>query len=99
MRNSFSSILMAIPTHSPLVELYKDRIYRSIYSIVQDKHAAEEIFREVFIRIINNLMAGKTAEDGISCSGPRKLRTDFAWSTPAKPAGNCIGTCSRKGTR
>ena len=47
-----------------LVELYKDRIYRSIYSIVQDKHAAEEIFREVFIRIINNLMAGKTAEDG-----------------------------------
>ncbi|HNH22097.1 MAG TPA: RNA polymerase subunit sigma-24, partial [Ferruginibacter sp.] len=36
-----------------LVELYKDRIYRSIYSIVQDKHAAEEIFREVFIRIIN----------------------------------------------
>jgi len=47
-----------------LVELYKDRIYRSIYSIVQDKYAAEEIFREVFIRIIDNLMAGKTAEEG-----------------------------------
>jgi len=47
-----------------LVELYKDRIYRSIYSIVQDRHAAEEIFREVFIRIINNLMAGKTADEG-----------------------------------
>lgn len=47
-----------------LVELYKDRIYRSIYSTVQDKHAAEEIFHEVFIRIINNLMAGKTAEEG-----------------------------------
>lgn len=47
-----------------LVELYKDRVYRSIYSIVQNKHAAEEIFREVFIRIIDNLMAGKTAEEG-----------------------------------
>ncbi|HQY12112.1 MAG: sigma-70 family RNA polymerase sigma factor [Ferruginibacter sp.] len=47
-----------------LVELYKDRIYRSIYSIVHDKYAAEEIFREVFIRIIDNLMAGKTAEEG-----------------------------------
>ncbi len=46
-----------------LVELYKDRIYQSIYSIVQDKYAAEEIFHEVFIRIINNLMAGKTAEE------------------------------------
>ena len=47
-----------------LVELYKDRIYRSIYSIVHDKYAAEEIFREVFIRIIDNLMAGKAAEEG-----------------------------------
>lgn len=47
-----------------LVELYKDRVYRSIYSIVQDKYVAEEIFHEVFIRIIDNLMAGKTAEEG-----------------------------------
>jgi RNA polymerase sigma-70 factor (ECF subfamily) len=46
-----------------LVELYKDRIYTSIFSMVQDKYVAEEIFREVFITIINNLMAGKTAEE------------------------------------
>ena len=46
-----------------LVELYKDRIYSSIFSMVQDKYVAEEIFREVFITIINNLMAGKTAEE------------------------------------
>ena len=32
---------------STLVELYKDRIYGSIFSMVQDKYAAEEIFREV----------------------------------------------------
>lgn len=47
-----------------LVELYKDRVYRSVYNMVQDKHAAEEIFGEVFICIINNIMAGKTAEEG-----------------------------------
>lgn len=47
-----------------LVELYKDRVYRSIYNIVQSKHAAEEVFQETFICIINNMIAGKTAEEG-----------------------------------
>lgn len=47
-----------------LVELHKDRIYRSIYMMLQDKYVAEEIFREVFIKIIDNMMAGKTAEEG-----------------------------------
>lgn len=47
-----------------LVELYKDRVYRSVFNMVQDKYVAEEIFREVFIRIINNIIAGKTAEEG-----------------------------------
>jgi RNA polymerase sigma factor (sigma-70 family) len=46
-----------------LTDLYKDRIYSSIYTMVQDKHVAEEIFRNVFITIINNLLAGKTPED------------------------------------
>jgi RNA polymerase sigma factor (sigma-70 family) len=47
-----------------LVELYKDRVYRSIYNIVQDKYAAEEIFQEVFISLINNMIAGKAGEEG-----------------------------------
>ena len=47
-----------------LVELYKDRIYGSIYTTVQDRHAAEEIFHDVFIEIINKMMAGQTPEDG-----------------------------------
>ncbi len=47
-----------------LVELYKDRVYRSIYNIVQDKYAAEEIFQEVFICLINNMIAGKAGEEG-----------------------------------
>ena len=46
-----------------LVELYKDRIYCSIYTMVQDKYVAEEIFQNVFINIINNLMAGKMPGD------------------------------------
>ena len=47
-----------------LVELYKDRIYGSIYTTVQDRHAAEEIFHDVFIQMINKMMAGQTPEDG-----------------------------------
>lgn len=47
-----------------LVELYKDRVYRSIYNIVQNRHVAEQIFQEVFICLINNMIAGKIAEDG-----------------------------------
>ena len=47
-----------------LVELYKDRIYRSIYNIVQDRNAAEEIFQEVFILLINNMISGNMNEDG-----------------------------------
>jgi len=47
-----------------LVALYKDRIYTSIYSLVQDKYQAEEIFQAVFIKIIDNMMAGNTVEEG-----------------------------------
>ena len=47
-----------------LVELYKDRIYGSIYTTVQDRHAAEEIFHDVFIQIINKMMGGQMPEDG-----------------------------------
>jgi len=47
-----------------LVALYKDRIYTSIYSLVQDKYQAEEIFQSVFIKIIDNMMAGVTVEEG-----------------------------------
>jgi RNA polymerase sigma factor (sigma-70 family) len=47
-----------------LVELYKDRIYGSIYTTVQNKFTAEEIFQEVFIRLINNMMAGQMPDDG-----------------------------------
>ena len=47
-----------------LVELYKDRVYRTIYNMVQDKYVAEEIFQDVFISLINNMIAGKAAQEG-----------------------------------
>lgn len=47
-----------------LVELYKDRVYGSIYATLQDKFAAEEIFHDVFIRLINNMISGQLPEDG-----------------------------------
>lgn len=47
-----------------LVELYKDRVYSTVYGMVQNRYAAEDIFRDVFIRIINNLLSGKMAEEG-----------------------------------
>lgn len=47
-----------------LVELYKDRVYSFIYNLVQDKYAAEEIFQEVFISLINNMIAGKHNGEG-----------------------------------
>ena len=31
---------------------------------MQDKYAAEEIFQDVFICLINNMIAGKSAEEG-----------------------------------
>ena len=49
---------------STLVELYKDRVYGSIYAMVQDRYIAEEIFHNVFISIINKMILGKTADEG-----------------------------------
>lgn len=46
-----------------LTDLYKDRIYNTVYAAVKDKYAAEIIFRDVFVRIMNNLIAGKNPED------------------------------------
>lgn len=46
-----------------LVELYKDRVYRSIFNLVHNKHAAEEIFQQTFISLINGMIAGKAGEE------------------------------------
>jgi RNA polymerase sigma-70 factor (ECF subfamily) len=49
---------------SELVERYKDKIFTSIYLLVKDKYLAEDIFQDVFIRIIDTLRNGRYTDEG-----------------------------------
>jgi RNA polymerase sigma factor (sigma-70 family) len=49
---------------STLVMRYKDKIYTSIYLLVKDKYLAEDIFQDVFIRVIDTLKGGRYTEEG-----------------------------------
>lgn len=49
---------------STLVTRYKDKIYTSIYLLVKDKYLAEDLFQDVFIRIIDTLRGGRYTEEG-----------------------------------
>ena len=47
-----------------IVMRYKDKIYTSIYLLVKDKYLAEDIFQDVFIRVIDTLKGGKYTDEG-----------------------------------
>jgi RNA polymerase sigma factor (sigma-70 family) len=47
-----------------LVTRYKDKIFTSIYLLVKDKYLAEDIFQDVFIRIIDTLKGGRYTDEG-----------------------------------
>jgi len=47
-----------------LVNRYKERIYTSIYLLVKDKYMAEDLFQDVFIRIIDTLKGGRYTDEG-----------------------------------
>ena len=49
---------------SCLISRYKDKIFTSIYLLVKDKYMAEDIFQEVFIRIIDSLKAKGYSNEG-----------------------------------
>ena len=49
---------------SALVTRYKDKIYTSIYLLVKDKYLAEDIFQDVFIRVIDTLKGGRYVDEG-----------------------------------
>src|SRR5678809_331179 len=49
---------------SSLVTRYKDKIYTSIYLLVKDKYMAEDLFQDVFIRIIDTLKGGRYTDEG-----------------------------------
>ena len=46
-----------------LVLRHKDKLYTSILVLVKDKYLAEDIFQELFIKIIETLKAGKYKEE------------------------------------
>jgi len=43
---------------------HKDKLYTSIYFLVKDSYLAEDIFQDVFIRIIDTVRAGRYTEEG-----------------------------------
>ncbi len=47
-----------------LVRRHKSKIYTSIYLLVKDSYLAEDIFQDVFIKVINTLKAGRYNEEG-----------------------------------
>jgi RNA polymerase sigma factor (sigma-70 family) len=49
---------------STLVNRYKDKIFTSIYLLVKDRYLAEDLFQDVFIRIIDTLKGGRYTDEG-----------------------------------
>jgi len=47
-----------------IVMRYKDKIYTSIYLLVKDKYLAEDLFQDVFIRVIDTLKSGRYTDEG-----------------------------------
>lgn len=49
---------------STLVTRYQEKLYTSIYLLVKDKYLTEDIFQDVFIRIIDTLKSGRYTDEG-----------------------------------
>lgn len=47
-----------------LVLRHKEKLYTSIFFLVKDKYLAEDIFQDVFIRIIDTIKGGRYTEEG-----------------------------------
>jgi RNA polymerase sigma factor (sigma-70 family) len=60
--NSFNS--GNVNAFETLVLRHKDKLYTSIFFLVKDKYLAEDIFQDVFIRIIDTIKGGRYSEEG-----------------------------------
>ena len=47
-----------------LIARYKDKIFSTIFYLVKDRHLAEDLFQEVFIKIIDKLRINSYNEEG-----------------------------------
>ena len=49
---------------STLVLRHRSKLYTSIYLLVKDRYLAEDMFQDVFIRVIDKLEKGQYTEEG-----------------------------------
>lgn len=49
---------------SVLLERHKSKVFSYIYMMVKDRAAAEDLFQDVFIKVIHTLKSGKYNEEG-----------------------------------
>src|SRR5881398_2656975 len=47
-----------------LVLRHKDKLFSSILFLVKDKHLAEDIFQDVFLKVIGTIRGGRYNEEG-----------------------------------
>lgn len=47
-----------------LINRYKEKIFSSIFFLVKDKYLAEDLFQEVFIKVIDTLRSDRYNEEG-----------------------------------
>lgn len=52
------------PSLETLIYRHKDKIYTTIFMLVKDQYLAEDIFQEVFLKIIRTLNEGRYSEQG-----------------------------------
>ncbi len=53
-----------VPSLELLILRHKDKIYTSIFLLVRDKHLAEDIFQNTFIKVIETIRGGSYNEEG-----------------------------------
>ena len=68
-----------------LLNRHKDKIYTSIYLFVKDQMLAEDIFQEVFIKIIDTLRQGKYNHEANFANGPCVYHITCAWTISVVP--------------
>jgi len=47
-----------------IINRHKEKIYTSIFLLVKDKYLAEDIFQDVFIRVIDTIRNGRYTDEG-----------------------------------
>jgi len=50
-----------------LINRYKDKIYSSILFLVKDKYLAEDLFQDVFMKVIDTIRGNRYNEEGKFC--------------------------------